>query len=315
MGDLATVDTTSGSSEWEPFFGKPVNGPIYTDPYKKQSNQNYALPDAYKGQSNYLGELVNFQILTDVTWYTGVILPIVRSDQLSVTWNRWDFNQHRTEIVPEESVSRLISSQMSTENAAFVRSGIIFYTLLRSRKQRKFIFFTKNVSLFSCLGIAFQLEHGFMKTEQGRQQYRYGLRQIAIAVNETNNADVILALITCENANRTWEKRHGHYNKRTVQERIEDEVNIWACTQKDQLGFAKLDTQIDEAMIRYQGRADTWILPPKLQIFANFQPRSTDYYLSGKVWNPDGVDSYGTFGRNRVFIMRQCVLFTLIFFL
>lgn len=155
MSEVSVADTTGASNEWEPFFGKPVNGPIITDPYKKQSNQNYALPDAYKGQSTYLGEIVNFQILTDVTWYTGVILPIVRTEKLSVTWNRWEFNQHRTEIVPEESVSRLISSQMSTESAAFVRSGI-----------------------------AFQLEHGFMKTERGRNNYRYGLRQIAVAVNE-----------------------------------------------------------------------------------------------------------------------------------
>lgn len=69
MDTFTVADTTDVTNEWEPFFGKPTNGPILTDPYKKQSNQNYALPDAYKGQSNYLGEIVNLQILTDVTWY------------------------------------------------------------------------------------------------------------------------------------------------------------------------------------------------------------------------------------------------------
>lgn len=63
-----------------------------------------------------------------------------------------------------------------------------------------FSYFLLIINFFK--GIAFTLEHGFMKTERGRQNYRYGLRQIAVAVNETNNADVILALITCENANR-----------------------------------------------------------------------------------------------------------------
>jgi hypothetical protein len=276
LAPISINDQTDLSKIWEPFFGPALKGPIITDPYTRQANQNLALPDAYKGKSTFLGRIIEEQVLTEDDWYTAVMLPITTSETLSITWSRWTFDQHRTEIVPEEAPSRLITNRKSQHSAAMERSGI-----------------------------AMQLEHGFMKTQDGIDNYILNLRQMAYAVSETNKADVISAYLNAEDVNRTWEHRHGHYNSRTIRQRLDMDRDTWAVAQKDEKGLEKLDAKSDEEMMRYKGLANTWLLPPKLKLLAQFQPHKTDYYLSGKAWSYDAKENFGILGNKRVFLMRQ----------
>ena len=80
-------------------------------------------------------------------------MPIKYTDQVSVAWDTWTFNEHFTGIVPEQGVSRLVSSKRETHSDSFVRRGL--------------------AAIF---------EHGFMSTKEGRANYFLTLAQIARAV-------------------------------------------------------------------------------------------------------------------------------------
>jgi len=82
-----------------------------------------------------------------------VLMPIQYTDQLHVSWDTWTFNEHFTGIVPEQGVSRLVSSHRETHSDSFLRRGL-----------------------------AAMFEHGFMGTKEGRANYFYTLAQIARAV-------------------------------------------------------------------------------------------------------------------------------------
>jgi hypothetical protein len=273
--EMSPLTVQDGPSDWQAFFGQP-KGPIVTDPYRYRSTQNFDLPDAFKGKSQYLGEIIDQQVLTGDTFYTQVLLPIKRTDHMSETWNRWEFDQHYLDVVPEEGVSRLIESRTEEESRAIVRRGI-----------------------------AMQLEHGFMNTERGRMQYLLNLRQIALAVQETNNFDVLSAILQADNYNMTWQRNHGYYNRMRIEQRIELEIDQWACIQKDTFGFEKLNARIDDMLEKYKARADTWVLPPQLENFEKFKPHNTDFYLSGKTWSVDSVNTVRMVGRNKVYMMRS----------
>lgn len=271
----APATIQDGPSAYQEFFGMP-KGPITTDPFRYRTTQNWDLPDAFKGKSQYLGEMIDQQILTGDSFYTRVLLPVIRTDQMSISWNRWEFDQHFLDVVPEEGVSRLLENRVEGESRTIVRRGI-----------------------------ALQLEHGFMKTERGRMNYIMNLRQIYSAIQETTNFDVLSACLQADNYNITWQKRHGYYNRMRIQQRIELEIEQWACIQKDPFGFEKLNARVDDLLSKTGGKADTWVLPPGLDNWKAFQPHQTDYYLSGKPFSQDSVKSVRLAGSQRVFIMRN----------
>lgn len=244
---------STASNPWAGFFGTPPY-PYKTSAYDKYDRHNYNLPEAYVGQNKMLKATVDELIYTDEDWYTSVALPYQFTDQLSVAWDKWEFNEHFTNIVPEQGVSRLVSSHREQRTESFVRRGM--------------------AAIF---------EHGFMSTPEGRANYVLTLRQIARAVKETTNFGVIYAYLTAHNYNRTWEEKHGYFRKGTLSELLKRNKAMWAVAQKEKNGMEKLDAQIVEWMNRYRAEADTWILPPKLTIYLRLVPtEKTDYYVAGE---------------------------------
>jgi len=67
--------------------------------------------DAYIGQNVFLSEKVAGLIATTGAFWTGVLLPWLRSDHIGpFTWSRWEFNQVLATRVPHESVARLVTT-------------------------------------------------------------------------------------------------------------------------------------------------------------------------------------------------------------
>ena len=143
---------SDAANPWAAFFGAPT-APWKTASYDKYDRNNYHLPEAYEGKSEYLGRTIDKLIYTDETFYTQVLMPIQYTDQLAVSWDTWTFNEHFTGIVPEQGVSRLVSSKRESHSDSFLRRGL--------------------AALF---------EHGFMSTREGRANYFLTLAQIARAV-------------------------------------------------------------------------------------------------------------------------------------
>ena len=179
--DALGTATSKGDNPWLQYFGAP-NGPIVTSAYDKYAEENYDLPEAYRGKNLFLRDTID-GLITDgsqPTWFTSVALPWTSTDQLTIRWNEFHFNQTLAGRVPHEGVSRLVTSSRRSHAEKTVRRGL-----------------------------AMILEHGFMNTEEGREMYRQNLLQIAQCVQETANHDVISAYLTCKRYDREWERRHG----------------------------------------------------------------------------------------------------------
>jgi len=178
---------TDASNPWAGFFGAP-SAPWKTASYDQYDHSNWALPEAYVGQNEYLGRTIDAMIYTDETFYTQVLMPFKYTSQVSVAWDVWTFNEHFTGIVPEMGISRLVSSKREAHSDSFVRHG---------------------------MGAIF--EHGFMSTPEGRAHYVLTLAQIARAVLETINFGVIYAYLTCHDYSKAYESKHGYFKRETLQ--------------------------------------------------------------------------------------------------
>lgn len=238
---ITTSDPPDGGNRWEQYFGPPSHE-LVTHAYDKYAYETYDLPEAYKGKNLFLRDTIDGFIMEDNEWYTRTILPYAQTDQIHVAWNEWHFNQTLAGRVPHEGISRLITSSKRRFKDHTVRRGL-----------------------------AFILEHGFMTTAEGREQYRRNLFGIKQCVQETCNHDVVSALLGCRNYDKEWERRHGLYN-RPFKDVMRRELNEWAIIQKDISGLEILHEEYKKRLSRYGVTADTWIFPPKMSIYATMVP-------------------------------------------
>lgn len=51
-------------------------------------------PDAYKGKSAYMEDIMDFLITRTDEWYTSRVCPWRMTDQINVSWNIWRFNKY-----------------------------------------------------------------------------------------------------------------------------------------------------------------------------------------------------------------------------
>lgn len=251
--------TSQGENPWLAYFG-PSNGPIITNAYDKYAEQNYDLPEAYKGKNLYLQETIT-GLVTDAQkpdFYTTVLLPWQQTDQINFAWNEFHFNETLAGRVPHEGISRLVTSSKRARTDKSVRRGI-----------------------------AMVLEHGFMSTAEGQEHYRRNLLGIAQCVQETANHDVMAALFSCDNYDREWERNHGVLTD-GVRRAVNEEVYAYARLQKQPNG---LDIAIEDAkqrMKRYGVIPDTLVIPPKVAIYLTMvRPEKTQYWVAG----PNGAKS------------------------
>ena len=151
----------------EPFFGKvdPQYQRMLAE--DKFAHDTYNLPKAYEGKNKYLENVIQFMITEDDDWYTRYVLPWVASDDLTLTWNIFRFNRTLMDLEPHQGVPRYVTAEREARSDRMVRRGL-----------------------------AFIIEHGFYKTDQGRQHYLMNLKQIVDSVNLTAYHGVIHALLS-----------------------------------------------------------------------------------------------------------------------
>ena len=226
----------------EPFFGK-------VDPqYQKMlaedkfAHETFNLPKAYEGKNKYLETVLDYLITKDDDWYTRDILPWVATDDISISWSIFRFNRTLLDLQPSQGVPRYVTAERESRSDRLVRRGL-----------------------------AFIIEHGFYKTEQGRKHYLMNLRQIVDSVNETAYHGVIHALLAAKNHYKEWERQHGARVTRPAQ-LLRAQRRRWAVVQKQERGLYLLDAEMKDAM-KYEGvTPDCWILPSKMSIYCTMVP-------------------------------------------
>jgi hypothetical protein len=255
--NTTSVKTNGGNNDWELFFG-PSNGPINSTPYDKYKYTTYDLPEAYVGKNYYLRDTIEGLIEGDTsqhTWYTSpACLPYQQTDQIHLSWNVWQFNRTLAGQVPHQGISRLITSSKRSYKDHTVRHGLAFY-----------------------------LEHGFMNTPEGRQQYQRNLLGIRQCVQETNNYDVLATLLTCDRYDKEYQLKHGDFNKPTAQI-MSREVAEWACVQKSGYGLDWLVEEYKEHLMRNGGVTPTsFVIPPRMALYMTMgDPVKTQYMYAGE---------------------------------
>jgi len=254
----ATSAVANGdANEWMQFFG-PANGPVNSQPYDKYRYTTYDLPEAYIGKNYYLRDTIEGLISGDSsqhTWYTSpACLPYQQTDQIHLAWNVWQFNRTLAGQVPHQGISRLITSSKRSFKDHTVRHGLAFY-----------------------------LEHGFMKTAEGRQQYQRNLLGIRQCVQETNNYDVLSTLLHSDRYDREYQLKHGDYSRPTA-EVMRREVSEWASVQKSGYGLEWLIEEYKEHLQRNGGVVpSSFVIPPRMALHMTMNdPVKTQYMYAGE---------------------------------
>jgi len=248
-----------------PFFGPPKQE-IRTNPYRNVPWTNFDFNQYYEGKNEYLGRVIGGFIEDNQSWLTSAILPFRYQENLSVQWDRWDFNVPFTDVVPEEGVSRLISSQKDTQSRSMLRRGL-----------------------------AFQVEHGFWKTPDGVINYANNIRTIAQAVSETNAYDVLTEVVMAH-TRFNLDPRH----QTELVERQRQRLNFFGILHKDEKGLLNLLAMCRSILSKRGVKPNAIIVPPKLVSYAALTPANKlNFYIRGpsnqilKKFGPGIMDAHG----------------------
>lgn len=281
--NVGVSDSTAAIKQWSDVFQTAEQPFALNNPDRKQRNTHYGLPDAGFGMSEeFLGTVINMQILTGEVWYTQVVLPIIKDMNLKgIRWNKYNFDHHAPDLIPIEGVARLLDVQRETQSRGFLRQGL-----------------------------AFHMEHGFMETDEGRMVYQGHLAQIANAVQEANNFDVIHALVTAKRYEQEWIAKYGTIESKDIYARLRDEKQTWAILQKGKNAFETLDSILTRKTRRWQVNMTAYIFPEDASSYLRLVPHEkTDFYMAGaagpsRVAAYDSVEPYFMHGHYSIYLAR-----------
>ena len=156
-------------------------------------------------------------------------------------------------------------------------------------------------------GLAFIIEHGFYKTDMGRQHYLMNLRQIVDSVN----ADRLSRRYLRSSFGQEPLQRVGApawcYCDPSGQ-LLRQQRRRWGCIQKQERGLYLLDAELKD-QLKYEGvQPDVWILPSKMSIYVTMVPSAeVEYYRKGAGASSNlekGPDNLVTFRGSKVFESR-----------
>ena len=273
----------NSAAEMSKYFGPLRNSDIETFASDAFAHETHNLPKAYEGRNKFLMATIDFLITKDDDWYTRYVLPWLYTEEIHVKWNIWRFNRTMMDYEPEQGVPRYVSYESESRSDSLVRRGL-----------------------------AFIIEHGFYKTEIGRQHYLMNLKQIVEAVHETVYFGVMHELIACPNFYEQWQKKHGRPNSISTNNAVStlaEERWRFACIQKDIKGLFVLDAEIKDRMRRVGIEPDSWIFPSKMAIYASMVPEYFNEYNRGGAPATNalevGAKRFDTFRGNRVFETRS----------
>ena len=115
---------TGPSSNWEDYFGLPRGGVVPHNPYASHPRETLTLPEVYKGSNPYLTNVLITIVTEQDLVPTKLLMPIRQTaNETTIVWDEFHFNNHLLGAVPEEGVSRLVTSQVSERRDHYVRYG------------------------------------------------------------------------------------------------------------------------------------------------------------------------------------------------
>lgn len=245
-------------ADYENVFGPSARN-IKDDPQRFKRHNRWHLPDFLKGPNPWLTDRVD-GLITDATNspFTSLILPYryFENPDGKIKWNVHSFDEAMASRVPYEAAARTLTQSKKSYAGYAVRHGL-----------------------------ALTLEHNFMMSPKGRENFNNQLRQLVGSIQYTNDFDVHVALILAPSYEK--EQREKYVSDGRSSEQICREfVDLFGFLQKN---VNALDILIEESKYRFK----SWMSPPpkfmltncKLTFALQMTPERTSYVLHG----PDGV--------------------------
>ena len=249
-------DTSSGNllNMYEAIFG-PSGRDIRTDNQRNKRHQRWHLPDALKGYNAYLNDRVD-GLITDATNspFTKVILPYVylENPDQKIKWNVYSFDEGLASRVPYESAARVLTQTKSSHAGYAVRHGL-----------------------------AIKMEHNFLASAAGLQNFQRQLTQLVGSIQLTNNLDVHIALLQAPSYQKTVDEKYYDHT-RTLHRAGKTFCDLFGIMQKIPNA---LDIIIEDA----RNHLSTWGSPPptflmcpsSLTAQLTMLPEQTEYLTNG----------------------------------
>lgn len=236
------------------YFGQNTK-PDTPNPYDAYDIENHQLPDGFAGSRPYVKYILLKMITMAEQFPFREMCPIKPNDHsMEISWDCWCFNNHMLTRVPEESVSRLLTSNQTSSSESMVRWGI-----------------------------ALMLEHGFYQTPRGKLAYSMNLKQIANAVATTLAYG---AMYACLNAHYT--DRNNKYRKIQargliqIKQLFQEEIDSWSIIQKQEGGWKIIFEKCKRTLIeRIQKPGNYTVVPQGMRKYLEGRPENNYFLYNG----------------------------------
>lgn len=227
------MDAQDPTAKFVEFFGPPRTK-VQRNPLDRWSRETFSLPEVYHGENSFLTVMLIEQLTASDLALFRYVMPVRDVGfETKLTFTRISFDSTSMPSTPEESASRLVS--MSREQ----------HTEVLTRR-----------------GLALMLEHGFMRTPQGKAVYAKQLAQIRNATLDSMLFTGMERLLNCRLTAQRWFDAYGSrmMPNRVAQAHIE-ETERFAILQKSNMGWELLDG-LAKQRLEVMGRSgDTWLVP------------------------------------------------------
>lgn len=248
-------------NEWAKYFGEPrISQKV--EPYNRMERSTWVLPEAYRGQSDFLGNTMELLALTGNSFVYNTLLPIELTTAMQAHWNRWEFPAQLPDRVPERSVSRNVRSNFIEGSSSMVRWGI-----------------------------SISLEHGFLHSPLGQQHYVMHLRQVNQTVNEGLMFQGLFAIATVEDWAIQYLRENGGLgapNSQKMLEIAERERRTFGMLQQTRNAWQTLDLSINNMVRQYNRQELThYVMDSRIWDYIGLVPIETTRYSDAGHRGPD----------------------------
>ena len=253
-GTYSNNPTEPTLDDYANVFG-PSARDIKSDLQRYKRHGRWHLPDALKGPNQWLTDRVD-GLITDATNspFTTKILPYkyISNPDAKLKWNVWSFDEGMASRVPYESAARTLTQSKRSFAGYTVRQGL-----------------------------AIVLEHNFMMSEKGRENFKNQLQQLVGSIQYTNDLDVHVALVLAPSYQQTMKERYYIEDKSPTQI-CREFVDLFGFIQKNQNA---LDILIEEAKAQLKSwggpMPDFLLCNSKLTFQLTMTPEKTNYLTQG----------------------------------
>ena len=240
--------------DYENFFG-PSARDIKTDLQRFKRHGRWHLPDVLQGPNPWLTDRID-GLITDATNspFTTKILPYRYKEDVDgkIKWNVWSFDEGMASRVPYESAARTLTQSKRSFAGYMVRQGM-----------------------------AIVLEHNFMMTAKGRENFKNQLNQLIGSIQYTNDLDVHMALVLAPSYQKTMQEKY-YTSDKSPSQLCREYADLFGMMQKN---VNALDILIEEgkAILRTWGgpMPDFLLCNSKLTFQMTMSPEKTNYITQG----------------------------------